>query len=58
MLQLGKVKLELDNAVAAGEDENGPSEKAMKASLLSVLRQQFAQREKEVPSVSNMQLDP
>jgi len=46
MLRLGEVKLELDQAVAGEEpeeEENSAPAKAMKASLLSVLRKQFEQ---------------
>jgi hypothetical protein len=41
MLRLGQVKLDLDQAVAAGEGDESAPEKTMKASLLSELRKQF-----------------
>jgi hypothetical protein len=50
MFRLGQTKLALDEAVAGDgeeEDEAAP-EKAMKASLLSVLRRQFEQEESAV----------
>lgn len=48
MLRLGQVKLVLDQVVTAGEDneeDEGTTEKTMKASLLSELRKQFEQEE-------------
>lgn len=48
MLRLGQVKLVLDQVVTAGEgneEEEGATEKTMKASLLSELRKQFEQEE-------------
>lgn len=52
MLRLGRTKLALDDAVAADVDDNTETapEKAMKASLLSVLRKQFQKGEGENPS--------
>lgn len=49
MHQLGQVKLVLDQAVTAGEgneEEETRTEKTMKASLLSELRKQFEEQEK------------
>ena len=42
MLRLGETKLALDEAVAGdGEEEENAPERAMKTSLMNVLRQQF-----------------
>jgi SWI/SNF-related matrix-associated actin-dependent regulator of chromatin subfamily A containing DEAD/H box 1 len=42
MLRLGETKLALDEAVAGdGEEEENAPERAMKTSLMTVLRQQF-----------------
>lgn len=52
MLRLGQTKLALDEAVAGDtEDDKGESapEREMKASLMSVLRQQFEQSGDSVP---------
>ena len=52
MLRLGETKLALDEAVAGdgeGKEENAP-ERAMKTSLVNVLRQQF---EKEQDDIGN-----
>jgi len=51
MLQLGRTKLALDEAVA-GDSEQGPSapERAMKTSLMNTLRMQIA-KEGEAPDV-------
>lgn len=52
MLRLAQVKLVLDQAVTAGEDNNEEetaTEKTMKASLLSELRKQFEDDSKPVP---------
>jgi len=47
MLRLGETKLALDEAVAGDSDEKGESapERAMKTSLMNVLRQQFEKEE-------------
>ena len=42
MLRLGETKLALDEAVAGdGEEKESAPERAMKTSLMNVLRQQF-----------------
>ena len=43
MLRLGQTKLALDEAVAGDDEEKGENapERAMKTSLMNVLRQQF-----------------
>ena len=49
MLRLGETKLALDEAVAGDVDEKEESapERAMKTSLMNVLRQQFERQQDE-----------
>lgn len=52
MLRLGETKLALDEAVAGdgeGKEENAP-ERAMKTSLVNVLRQQFEKEQDNIGS--------
>lgn len=52
MLRLGETKLALDEAVAGddeGKEENAP-ERAMKTSLVKVLRQQFEKEQDNMGS--------
>jgi len=55
MLRLGETKLALDEAVAGdGEEGESAPEKAMKASLMSVLRKQFEKDEEDLDEAEDV----
>lgn len=57
MLRLGETKLALDEAVAGdGEDDESAPEKAMKSSLMSVLRKQFEKDEEDLDGGADVEM--